>query len=152
MTPDRKPRNSDVPYILLVEDDDGDAKAITRAFAKAESVPQIVRVTDGVEALALLRSQSDLPSRRCIMLVDINMPRMNGLECIRELRRDGLLDSAIVFVMSTSDDARDKIAAYKENIAGYILKDRAGDNLRRVADLLVQYLCVVELPEFPALE
>lgn len=72
--------------IILVEDDDGDAKAIRRALKKVRIANPVIRVTDGVEALGLLRGETDRPPERYVLLVDLNMPRMNGLELVGELR------------------------------------------------------------------
>lgn len=135
------------PSIILVEDDDGDAKAFMRAFAKAGVATQIIRFMDGVEALAFLRGESGTPPERYILLLDINMPRMNGFECLRELRKDPCLSPASVFVMSTSNARRDRISAYLENVAGYILKSKPGEDLMNVVELLERYLRVVQLPE-----
>ncbi|WP_460275341.1 response regulator [Celeribacter sp. ULVN23_4] len=140
------------PSIILVEDDDGDAKALTRAFAKAGVKNQIIRVWDGAEALDFLRGENSTPPACYVVLLDINMPRMSGHEFIRELRKDPLLRASTVFVMSTSNDRRDKIAAYRGNVAGYILKTKTSDDLMNVVELLERYLRVVQLPDLSSVE
>jgi CheY-like chemotaxis protein len=106
--------------ILLVEDDDVDVMNIKRAFKKNEIENPLVIKNNGLEALEYLRDKAKrLPK---IVLLDINMPKMNGLEFLDEIRRDERLKSLIVFVMTTSDQDSDRYMAYNLNVAGYILK------------------------------
>ncbi|WP_040615020.1 response regulator [Oceanicola granulosus] len=133
--------------IVLVEDDDGDAKAIRRALQKAGIANPVVRVIDGVEALSLLRGESGRAPPRYVLLVDLNMPRMNGIEFLAELRSDPRLKRAVVFVITTSDDVRDLMAAYGEQVAGYILKQRAGPNFDSLVATLDHYRRIVRLPD-----
>ncbi len=133
--------------IILVEDDDGDAKAIRRAFAKARVANPILRVTDGIEALALLRGETGRPPARYVLLVDINMPRMGGIEFVAALRADPVLKQSVVFITTTSNDDRDKVQAYSHNVAGYILKNKAGADFMDLVGTLDHYWRVVELPE-----
>ena len=131
--------------VLLVEDDDGDAKAIKRAFSKAKIANPIVRAIDGVEALELLRGNNAI-TKPFIMLVDLNMPRMDGISLIKEVRGDNKLKHAIIFVLTTSKKDEDKIAAYDLNVAGYILKERAGEDFLNITELLDAYWRIVEMP------
>jgi len=134
--------------ILLVEDDDGDVKAVRRAFAKEKIANQIFRAVDGIEALEMLRGENGkvrIPPPY-ILLVDLNMPRMGGIELIKMLRADETLRSAVVFVLSTSKREEDKKAAYDLNVAGYIIKERAGQDFLRVISLVDCYWRIVELP------
>lgn len=133
--------------IILVEDDDGDAKAIRRALSKARIANPIHRVTDGVEGLAFLRGDTGTPPPSYILLVDLNMPRMNGIEFTRALRQDKSLSKAIVFIMTTSKDERDKAAAYDQNVAGYILKSNVGEDFKSLIGTLDHYWHIVELPD-----
>ena len=73
------------------------------------------------EALKMLRDESVPPDRR-IILLDLNMPRMGGIEFLRELRADPALRSSSVIVLTTSDEDRDRVDAYNLNVAGYLLK------------------------------
>ena len=131
--------------VLLVEDDDGDAKAIKRAFSKAKIANPIVRAIDGVEALELLRGNNAI-TKPFIMLIDLNMPRMDGISLIKEVRGDNKLKHAIIFVLTTSKKDEDKIAAYDLNVAGYILKERAGEDFLNITELLDAYWRIVEMP------
>ncbi|MBT9383424.1 response regulator [Pseudooceanicola sp. CBS1P-1] len=135
--------------IILVEDDDGDAKAVLRAFARARIANPILRFRDGLEALAFLRGETGTPPETYVILADIKMPRMTGLELVAEIRRDPNLRQAIVFIMTTSGDERDKFEAYAQNIAGYILKNRAGADFLDLVGTLDHYWRVIELPRMP---
>jgi CheY-like chemotaxis protein len=139
--------------ILLVEDDDGDAKAIRRAFAKANISTPPLRVRDGLEALELLRNSAltSLPSAFFIVL-DLKMPRMDGLEFLREIRADPSLRRITVFMLSTSADPRDLEAAYDCNVAGYILKANAGRNFGDLITALSHMWRLVEKPRNLRLE
>ncbi|NIZ10344.1 response regulator [Pseudooceanicola sp. HF7] len=143
---DPAPRSGALLNIILVEDDDGDAKAIRRAFDKARIANPILRVTDGLEALALLRGQQGQPPNSYILLLDLNMPRMGGLEFLAELRADPDLHNSIVFITTTSNDDRDKAEAYAHNVAGYILKSKAGTDFMALVGTLDHYWRIVEIP------
>lgn len=133
--------------VLLVEDDAIDAEAIERAFKRARIANPIVRATNGLEALDLLRGNSEgALEPPFIILLDLNMPRMNGLEFLEELRGDEELRKHIVFVLTTSDSDRDKVAAYDKQVAGYMVKSKAGSDFVELIGLLDCYWRVVELP------
>jgi CheY-like chemotaxis protein len=132
--------------IILVEDDDADAKAVRRALSKARIANPVVRLVDGVEALAYLRGESGTPPPSYILLVDLNMPRMNGLEFLAEMRRDPQLRGAVAFLLTTSGDQTDIAAAYDRNVAGYVLKENAGNDFLNLIATLDHYWRIVELP------
>jgi CheY-like chemotaxis protein len=134
--------------ILLVEDDDGDAKAIQRLFGKAGIANPIRRAVDGIEALEILRGTNGKVKieRPYLLMVDLNLPRMNGLQLIKALREDQDLHHAIVFVLSTSKREEDKMAAYDLNVAGYIVKEKAGENFLNLLGLVDSFWRIVELP------
>jgi CheY-like chemotaxis protein len=134
--------------ILLVEDDDGDAKAVERAFRGTRNVNPIVRVSDGIAALEMLKSSdglAKLPAPR-VFLVDLNMPRMNGTQFVRAVRDDDDLRRSIVFMLTTSKRIEDKIAAYNLNVAGYIAKATVGEDFMSLVNLLDCYRRIVEMP------
>ena len=131
--------------ILLVEDDDVDVMNVRRAFQKNHIANPLFVATNGVEALELLRGGS-VPRERRMVLLDLNMPRMNGIEFLRELRRDPELHVTPVVVLTTSNDERDRIEAYDLNVAGYLLKPVTFSNFCEVMATLNKYWALVELP------
>mgnify|MGYP001235839855 CR=1 FL=1 len=132
--------------IFVVEDDDGDAKAVMRAFKQAKLANPVYRAVDGVQALEILRGDNPPPSP-FIMLVDLKMPRMNGIQLVEELRKDPRYKRQVVFILTTSKSEEDKSRAYDLNVAGYILKETAGRDFLELVSLLGNYWRVVELPE-----
>lgn len=130
--------------ILLVEDDDVDAMTIERAFKKLRVGNTIVRACDGLEAFELL-NDSVLASP-FIILLDLQMPRMNGLEFLEALRKDPKHASSIVFVLTTSKADEDMISSYKHNVAGYFLKNSAGDEFLDIVNVLDGYWKIVHFP------
>ena len=137
-----------IVHILLVEDDEIDAEAIVRGFQKQKIENPITVVPNGIEALNALRGEDGyarVPAPYLILL-DLNMPRMNGIEFLQSLRQDIQLKSSIVFVLTTSNSDRDKLAAYREQIAGYLLKQRSGVNFADLVNMLDFYWRVVEFP------
>jgi CheY-like chemotaxis protein len=131
--------------ILLVEDDEVDVMNVRRAFQKNNIANPLFVAGDGEEALAKLRS-GEVPSERRIVLLDLNMPRMNGIEFLRELRADPELLRTTVVVLTTSSDERDKIDAYNLNVAGYLLKPVTFNNFCEVMATLNKYWTLVEMP------
>src|SRR3989338_8902166 len=106
--------------ILLVEDDDVAAEAVTRSIGRSGLSIPVVWAEDGLVALDILRGgrpQVQAPRPRVILL-DLNMPRMNGFEFLQTLRTDPDLKDEVIFVLTTSDDESDRTRAYHENIAG----------------------------------
>jgi CheY-like chemotaxis protein len=138
-------KNYNEVSILLVEDDDIDAKAVIRGLNKLKLANPIHRSKNGLEALDFLRD-GELINRPYIILLDLNMPIMGGLEFLREIRKDEQLSCAIVFVLTTSDADEDRVAAYKENIAGYIVKSDIKEGFEKVLKMLDHYWRVVLLP------
>lgn len=129
--------------ILLVEDDSIDAKAFVRAMSKLKIANPVTHARDGVEGLEKLREMG----RPNLVILDINMPRMNGLEMLRRVREDESLRDTIVFVLTTSNDDQDKFEAYNLNVAGYMLKSDMGNSFIRAVSLVDNYWKVVEFPE-----
>jgi len=134
--------------ILLVEDDDGDAKAIQRVFSKARIANPIIRAMDGIEALDILRGTNGRAKIAApyLLMVDLNMPRMNGMQLVEALREDPDLHHAIVFMLTTSKREEDKMAAYELNVTGYIVKEKAGEDFLNLLGLIDSYWRIVELP------
>jgi CheY-like chemotaxis protein len=139
MTPDR------TLHLILIEDDDIDVMNVRRALERAHVTNPLFVAHNGLEGLQLLRS-GEVPKDRRLVLLDLNMPKMNGIEFLRELRADPELKSTPVVVLTTSDDDRDKIQAYDLNVAGYLLKPVTFTNFVDVMAALNKYWALVELP------
>jgi len=131
--------------ILLVEDDEVDVMNVRRAFTKNNITNPLFHASDGAEALERLRG-GEIPTERRLVLLDLNMPRMNGIEFLRELRADPELAATTVVVLTTSNDERDRIEAYNLNVAGYLLKPVTFGNFCDVMATLNKYWTLVELP------
>ena len=137
--------------LLIVEDDLVDQEAIIRSLRKAKIANKISSACDGVEALDLLRGtngQEAIPKPRIVVL-DLNLPRMNGHEFLTELRADEELADTMVFVLTTSANSSDIQTAYQHNVAGYIVKQRVGADFVRMVELLETFWRVIELPGGP---
>jgi CheY-like chemotaxis protein len=131
--------------ILLVEDDEVDVMNVKRAFAQNNITNPLFVAGDGVEALAQLRGGA-IPKARRIVLLDLKLPRMNGIEFLRELRKDPELRSIPVVVLTTSNDERDKIEAYRLNVGGYLLKPVTFSSFAEAMVMLNKYWMLVEMP------
>jgi CheY-like chemotaxis protein len=134
--------------LLHVEDDDLCLMGLNRAFKAAKIANPVSFAHDGIEALEMLRGTNGRPRlpRPFLILLDINMPRMDGIEFLRELRKDEELKKSIVFIMTTSDADEDKVKAYNLGVAGYILKSNPANAFLEATALLDTYWRVVEFP------
>ncbi len=133
--------------VLLVEDNVVDVMAVRRAFKKHKIANPLVLATDGVEALELLRNADQPVPRPLLILLDLNMPRMNGIEFLAELRADHELRTTIVFVLTTSNSDKDRVESYGYNVAGYIVKSDVGKEFVNLINLLDQFWTLVVFPE-----
>lgn len=134
--------------ILLVDDDKVDAMAVRRSFQELGIDNPVVEARNGIEALERLRGEHGherVPSP-CLILLDLNMPRMGGIEFLAELRRDRSLCRTLVFVMTTSAAEEDRQRAYDKNVAGYVLKCRPGQIFLESIRMLQLYWRVIEFP------
>ena len=131
--------------ILLVEDDEVDVMNVRRAFKKNNIGNPLWVAGNGLDALELLRGP-EVPRERRLVLLDLNMPRMNGIEFLRELRADPELGLTPVVVLTTSDDERDRVDAYNLNVAGYILKPVTFVSFVEAMATLNKYWTLVEMP------
>lgn len=134
---------SEAVPIFLIEDDEIDRELVRRAVKKAGISNPVYMAWDGAQAFEMLSGESPqitLP-QPCLILLDINMPRMNGFELLEKMRADGLMKRNIVFMLTTSPRREDMMAAYDLNAAGYIVKD----NIKYLPDLLKSYFEIVEI-------
>ena len=135
--------------ILLVEDDRVDIMNVRRSFKKANIANPLFTAQNGLEALDILRGKSEevqMPETRRLILLDLNMPKMGGLEFLHELRADPALKRTPVIVLTTSDQEKDRVEAYNLNVAGYILKPVTFANFAGVMATLNRYWTLCEMP------
>lgn len=130
--------------IFVVDDDDVDVMGIERALKKLKIVNPVIRAKDGLEGLTML--QDGHVPKPYLILLDINMPRMNGISMLSEMRADKKLSDSVVFILTTSNSPEDKMSAYRDHVAGYIVKKQERDALLGVMDMLGTYWKTVELP------
>jgi CheY-like chemotaxis protein len=138
-----------IPDILLVEDDSVDVMNVQRAFRKNNINNPLHIARNGIEALDMLRGtegREKLNPVPKIILLDINMPKMSGIEFLKELRSDEQLRSISVFIMTTSNDDHDKFEAYKMNVAGYIVKPVSFEKFVQAVSVLSNYWKLCEQP------
>jgi len=135
--------------LLIVEDDEVDVMGIKRALDSLKVANPAIVADDGIEALEHLRGENGRKKldQPFIILLDINMPRMNGVEFLEEIRSDPEFKKSIVFVLTTSESDADIMKAYDYNVAGYIVKSDAKASFLEAASLLSFYWTIVELPK-----
>ena len=134
-----------VLHILLVDDDEVDIMNVQRAFARNHITNPLHIAGDGPTGLRMLRDGTIASGRRLVLL-DLNMPRMNGIEFLRELRADPALRHTSVVVLTTSNEERDKTDAYQLGVAGYLLKPVTFTSFVDMMATLNKYWTLVEMP------
>jgi CheY-like chemotaxis protein len=134
-----------VLHILLVEDDEVDVLNVRRAFEKNRITNPLYVATNGVDALTMLRDGS-VPKARRIVLLDLNLPKMNGIDFLRQLRADRELRSVPVVVLTTSNAERDKVEAFDLNVGGYLVKPVTFAGFAELMAALNKYWALVEMP------
>ncbi len=132
-------------HILLIEDDEVDVMNVRRAFQKNHIANPLYVAANGLEGLESLRNGT-VPEGRRLVLLDLNLPKMNGIEFLRAVRADPELRATSVVVLTTSANERDKIDAYNLNVAGYLLKPVTFINFVEVMATLNKYWTLVEMP------
>jgi two-component system response regulator len=132
--------------ILMAEDDDDDFLLAHKAFERAQLLNDVRRVRDGVELLAALRADGALPPT--LILLDLNMPRMDGREALVAIRADPRLRSLPVVVMTSSKSDEDISRSYELGVNSFIRKPVSLEQLVEVFGVLKRYwLEIVELPD-----
>ena len=133
--------------VLVVDDDDVTTEIVERALRKVDGNFVIVPAKDGQEGLDILRGTSTRKiARPYLILLDLNMPRMNGFEFLEAIRDDPRHKDSVIFVLTTSDADTDRSRAYHEQVAGYMIKSQVGPQFTRLATLLNDYGKTVSLP------
>lgn len=126
--------------ILIVEDNEFDREAAQRAFKKCHIENPIYQANDGVEALEILKGPTI--TQPCLILLDINMPRMDGWTFLNTLRSEDLLKRNLVFILTTSARDKDITTAYNMNVAGYFVKK----DLQKLVEMLSIYCVTNKIP------
>ena len=136
--------------ILLVEDYEIDVMNVRRAFKKSNITNPLYIASNGLEALDMLRGKEGqppaIPSDRRLILLDLNMPKMGGIEFLNELRTDENLRLTPVVVLTTSNQDQDRVEAYNLNVAGYLLKPVTFTTFAELMVALNKYWALCEMP------
>ena len=137
-------KNSNRP-ILLVEDDDVDAMTVQRSLKELKVTNELIRRTDGEDALDYFRNPDN--QEPCIILLDLNMPRMNGFEFLRIIKTDEQLRRIPVVVLTTSDNDEGIVESYDLSAAGYVVKPVDYAQFIEAMKILNMYWTLNRLPE-----
>ena len=135
--------------LLLIDDDEVDVMTVKRALKKNNITNTLYIANNGLEALAMLRGKEMpklLAGQRRLILLDLNMPKMGGIEFLRELRADPELKLLPVIVLTTSNEDQDKVEAYNLNVAGYIIKPVTFSKFVEAVETLNKYWTLSEMP------
>ena len=131
--------------VLLVEDDQVDAMAVQRAFKDLKIINRLDHVRDGEEALDYLRGQKK--EKPCVILLDLNMPRMNGVEFLEITKQDQALKGIPVVVLTTSKQEQDKVESFNLGVAGYMIKPTGYMQFVEVIKTIDLYWTLSEIPD-----
>jgi CheY-like chemotaxis protein len=134
--------------VLVIDDDDVATESVIRGLRKSPVRLNCLTAEDGLAGLKVLRGEHGEKSSRPprLVLLDLNMPRMDGHEFLKALREDAALHDTVVFVLTTSNRDADRTLAYRENIAGYLVKSEVGPQFSKLTALLAAYADAVSLP------
>lgn len=135
---------SNYRHILLVEDDEVDRMTVKRAVRKLKIPNKLVTAENGEEALKILRASAELP---WFILMDINMPRMNGIELLKVMKADERLKIVPIIMLTTSAQDEDRYESFKHSVAGYVIKPVEFENFVNVIDRIHKYWLLVESPD-----
>ncbi len=137
--------------ILLVEDDQVDVMTVQRAFKRNNIINPLSITSNGEQALQFMRHQGEFQDhekfpRPGIILLDLNMPVMNGIECLKALKADEELKKLPVIVLTTSKEECDRVESFKLSVAGYIIKPVEFEKFVEAVKVLNLYWTLSELP------
>ena len=142
--------NPELVGILLVEDDPGDVVLIRESFQDHKVANELTVVSDGVQALAFLRREGEYATARRpgLVLLDLNLPRMNGIEVLEQIKGDPALATIPVVVLTTSDSEDDIVRSYTLHANAYITKPVDFERFRHVVHQIDEFFVgVVRLPD-----
>lgn len=132
--------------ILLIEDDDVDAMTVKRALKELNVTNQLVHKTNGREALSYLSEEGS--KNPCVILLDLNMPKMNGIEFLNIAKTDEELKKIPVVVLTTSKSEQDKVESFDLSVAGYIVKPTDYAKFVEAIRTINLYWTLSELPAY----
>ncbi|MBT0571766.1 response regulator [Curvibacter sp. CHRR-16] len=134
--------------VLLVEDDDVATESVLRSFKRHGIGCTTVTACDGLEALSIIRGEHENKQLQgpYLVLLDLNMPRMDGFEFLHVVRADPKLKQTVIFILTTSSRDADRARAYEENVAGYMVKSAVGPQFSLLASFLDKYATSNYLP------
>ncbi len=126
---------------LLVEDDDAHVKIITRAFNKLGICSDCARVHDGEEALDFMYQRNQFSGEKLpdVILLDLNLPKISGIEVLRTLKGDEKLSHISVVVLTTSEAEKDKLDAYEFHVNSYLVKPAGPEAFNKMVEDLNVY-------------
>jgi len=128
--------------ILLIEDDAIEVMKLNRAISSLKLIHKITKANNGEQALKILEQKDVLPD---IILLDLNMPKLNGIEFLRILKNDEALKYIPAIILTTSRNHKDVLNCYKIGIAGYILKPLKYEDYVAKIEKLLSYWSINEL-------
>lgn len=139
--------------ILLAEDDEGHAELVLGSLREAGVKNPMQRFRDGQELMEFLEgvmgSMSLEPSRPYVLLLDVRMPRMDGLEVLRRLKEDPVMRTLPVIMLTTTDDPREVEACYRLGCNGYVVKPVGYDSFSETLHRLGLFLSVLRVAKTP---
>ncbi|NLP59182.1 response regulator [Lutibacter sp. B1] len=128
--------------ILLIEDDTIEVMKFKRAITTLKFKPNIIEAKNGEEALIILKNNEILPN---IILLDLNMPKLSGIEFLQILKSDEVLKYIPTIILTTSNNYKDVMECYRIGIAGYILKPLKYEEYVSIIDKMLSYWSINEL-------
>jgi len=130
--------------ILLIEDDEVDVMTVKRALRDLKVTNQLVSISDGEQAIEYLRNES--VTKPCIILLDLNMPKMDGGEFLKVIKVDKALKKIPVVILTTSNSDRDVIESFELGAAGYMVKSVDYERFMETIHIIDQYWTLSKLP------
>jgi len=130
---------------LLVENDDVDAMIVERTIRDLKIANQLVRANDGEQAIDYLRDRGNRSP--CLILLDLNMPKMNGIEFLKEAKADEDIKMMPVVVLTTSHEQRDIVESFELSVAGYMVKSVDYAEFKETMRAINEYWTLSEIPE-----
>ncbi|SEO52604.1 Response regulator receiver domain-containing protein [Nitrosospira multiformis] len=130
--------------ILLVEDDQVDVMRIIRAFKEIGVTNPVVHRENGEDGLNYLKDETN--DKPCLILLDLNMPIMNGIEFLQAVKKDKRIRRIPVVILTTSDNHEDKLSSFNSSAAGYIEKPAGYRQFVEIARSINAYWTISEMP------